>query len=320
MYFRVMLVSLFFFTLTACEGTAIMSTPKKKPVESHSQLAMKAENQFWTTLHKGSYQDIAQADYLLMAAYLQNPNDPKIAAHLGFLHIWKITERQREKAIPPTITNEIILSKKYFADAVELNPSDARFLGFYGDTELVEGKIFHDKREEVRGYFTLKRAINKWPEFNYFTAGYILSGQSSKSEHFKQALEWQWNTLDACAGEKVDRANPVYNAYMKRETQKGPQRACWNSWIAPYNFEGFMMNMGDMLVKSGDWQTAIIVYQNAKLEKNFMSWPYHQLLEKRIVNARDNVANFQKKIIDPDKSIMFNSGYGCAACHQQGSA
>lgn len=77
------------------------------------------------------------------------------------------------------------------------------------------------------------------------------------------------------------------------------------------------MNMGDMLVKAGDWQTGIKIYQNAKLAKNYSSWPYRQMLEKRILNAKANVANFQKDHSDPDKVILFNSGYGCVACHQR---
>jgi hypothetical protein len=136
------------------------------------------------------------------------------------------------------------------------------------------------------------------------------------SDSFKEGLEWQWITLELCAGEKINRTNPDFQKYMKRETQTGPQRVCWNSWIAPYNFEGFFMNMGDMLVKSGDWQTAIQIYQNAKLDNHYHNWPFRAMLEKRIANAKENVSSFQKDYINPDKTILFNSGYGCMACHQ----
>lgn len=310
-------LSFIIINLIACEQVAILSTPRKQPIKSTNQLAIKAQNYFWNTLHRGSYQDISKADYLLMAAYLQNPNDPKLAAHLGFIHLWKITERQRNLNESPKITNEIIMSKKYFSDALELDPKNAIYQGFLGDSQLVEGKIFHNKREEVRGYFALKAAINNWPEFNYFTAGYPMTTLSSQSEHFKEALEWQWLTLDLCAGKKINRKAPDYSAYMKAEQRYGKKRACWNSWVAPYNFEGFFMNMGDMLVKSGDWATGVKIYQNAKLDKDYLSWPYREMLEKRIINAKENVQNFQQKSADPDKAIMFDSGYGCVACHQR---
>lgn len=150
-----------------------------------------------------------------------------------------------------------------------------------------------------------------------------MSSLPSNDKFFKQGLEWQWRTLDLCAGQKLNRRNPDFSPYMYRETQRGPARACWNSWIAPYNFEGFFLNMGDMLVKSGDWQSAQKIYANAKLANNYNSWPYHHVLENRINNARENVAAFNQ-LIDPQtlhavrkKVIMFNSEFACMACHQR---
>ncbi len=155
-----------------------------------------------------------------------------------------------------------------------MNPSDARLQGFYGVSQLATGDVFHDEREEVRGYFQLQRAIHLWPEFNYFTAGYPMSKLDAQSKHFKEGVAWQWQTLSLCAGTTISKNNPDFSPYMSKETQKGPKRACWNSWIAPHNFEGFFLNMGDMLVKQGDWQTAIKIYQNARLSSTYHSWPY----------------------------------------------
>lgn len=317
---KIIFASIILTSLAGCEELAVMFTPKKQPVASQSELSKQAENKFWNTLHQGRYSEISDADKMLTAAYLENPNDPKIAAHLGFLHIWKITERYRMKEVPATIVDEIILSKKYFKDSHELNPADTRITGFYGDSQLVTGQIFHDEREQTRGYFTLKRAISAWPEFNYFTGGYVMSVLSPDSKNFKEGLEWQWKTMDLCAEQKINRNNPDFTPYMHLETQQGPKRACWNSWIAPYNFEGFFLNMGDMLVKAGDVNTAIKIYNNAKLAKNYSSWPFKNLLEKRIQNAQENIKNFQQEFISPDKSIMFNGGYGCVACHQNPSS
>lgn len=304
--------------LVACEQIAVHFTAKKQPISSQSQLATEAEQHFWNTFHQGHYNEISQVDTLLMAAYLQNPNDPQLAAHLGFLHIWKLSERGRDLPLKPTIVNEIILAKKYFSDAVELNPNDPRYLGFQGVSQLVEGDIFKDQRKQVQGFFTLKQAIKAWPEFNYFTAGFVMSHLPADSEHFREGVEWQWKTLDLCAKEKVDRTNPDFVPYMHLETQQGPQRVCWNSWIAPYNFEGFFLNMGDMLVKAGDWQTAIKIYKNAMLAKNYSTWPYRKMLEKRIANAQQNIKAFQQNsLTPPDKVLMFNSTYSCMACHQR---
>jgi hypothetical protein len=302
--------------LVGCEQVALMTTPSKQPKASANKTAAQAKKMFWDSLHGGRYQDISKTNYLLTAAYLKNPEDPQLAAYLGFIHLWSITERNRVNDQSPLITNEIVLSKKYFNDALELDPKNPIYHGFYGDTQLIEGQIYHDKQEEVRGYFSLKDAIRQWPQFNYFTAGYPMSSLPNNSKHFKEGLAWQWKTLDVCTGTKINRKNPDYHPFMNKETRTGKQRACWNSKIAPHNFEGFFMNMGDMLVKSGDIETGKIIYQNAKLSKSYHLWPYKELLEKRILNARANAVHFNKSISNPNKSIMFNSGYGCVVCHQ----
>ncbi len=79
--------------------------------------------------------------------------------------------------------------------------------------------------------------------------------------------------------------------------------------------------MGDMLVKSGDWRTARIVYANAKYFENYNNWPFRDILEDRIENAERNVAEFRRELpkggAAPDfPTIMFNSRFACVACHQ----
>jgi len=99
------------------------------------------------------------------------------------------------KQVPPTITDEIVLAKHYFKEATILAPADARAQGFLGDSMLVAGKIAKNDREQVRGYFQLKRSIAMWPEFNYFTAGYVRSSLDLQSAEFKEGLKWQWRRM-----------------------------------------------------------------------------------------------------------------------------
>jgi hypothetical protein len=221
--------------------------------------------------------------------------------------------------VPATITDDATLARKYFEEAVALNPGDARYLGFLASATLAEGNIHHDERLTRRGYFMLLDAIRAWPEFNLFTAGYVMSGQPADSERFKQALEWQWQNLDVCVGDKVDRGTADYAKYMHLATTAGKKRVCWNSWIAPHNLEGFFLNMGDMLVKAGDWRTARKVYSNAKLPGTYSRWNFRQALEDRIRDAPDNVAAFRAPVDASlgGKQIMVASSFACMACHQQ---
>jgi len=199
-----------------------------------------------------------------------------------------------------------------------VNPDDARYLGFLASATLSEGNIHHNEAETRRGYYLMLDAIKAYPEFNLFTAGYTMSGQPADSDRYKQALEWQWQNLDVCVGEKVDRKSAAYAKYMPQATDKGIKRVCWNTFIAPHNFEGFFLNMGDMQVKSGDWQTGRKLYENAKLSSTYSQWNFREVLEQRIRDAQQNVAAFNAK---PDaanyKPLMGASSFTCVACHQR---
>jgi hypothetical protein len=167
-----------------------------------------------------------------------------------------------------------------------------------------------------------RAAIAAWPEFNWFTVGYSLSGLDHASPLFREGLDMQWKTVDACSRTSIDRTNPTAAVVLRAETtEQDPRRrrACWNSWIAPHNVEGFFLNMGDMLVKSGDWRTGVRVYALARGMSSYPRWAFRDVLEARIARAEQNVAAFRR----PDAEgadgppIMIRSRFACVACHQQ---
>jgi hypothetical protein len=297
---------------------AVWLAPEKKAAVTRSTAAVKADELFWRTFHGGAYDEIPRALDVLTAAYLETPNDAVTAAHIAWLHNWRIAERARMPTVTATITDDTFLARRYFEEAARLNPSDARVFGFLAGHTVAEGTLHKDERLVRRGYFMLLDAIERWPEFNLFTAGFVMSRLPADSPRFKEGLEWQWRTLDLCVGERFDRANPDYAKYMSLETKEGPKRACWNSWIAPHNFEGFFLNMGDMLVKSGDWQTARKIYVNAKHSRDYAKWRFGAVLDERIAQAEENVAAFNGAQGAPPRPIMINSAFACTACHQQG--
>jgi hypothetical protein len=306
--------------LAGCSFMAVQTAPSKPAATARTEAALRADKLFWQTLHGGDYDGIPRALQAVKGAYLQAPGDAVTASHVGFLHIWRLAESARQGTLGPDITDDAVLARKYFQEAVALHPGDARYQGFLASSMLAEAAIHKDEKLTRQGYFTLLDAIDAWPEFNLFTAGYVMSPQPANSERFKQALAWQWRTLDECAGTAVDRRNPAFDNYMALATQAGPKRVCWNSWIAPHNFEGFFMNMGDMLVKSGDWQTAQKVYANARLSPDYGQWKFRAVLEERIARAEANVSAYNvagRGRGADDAVIMNHSRFACAGCHQK---
>lgn len=304
-------------SLSACAYVAINTAPPKQASNTRSEAALAADTLFWEALHSGDYEKIPTVLEAMTGAYLANPNDAVTAAHVGWLHIWRLAERARLSKVPATITDDAVMARKYFQEAVTLNPEEPRYLGFLASSLLAEGNIHKDEKLLRQGYFTMLDAIDGWPEFNLFTAGYVMSGSPAGSERFNKALAWQWQNLDVCVAGKVDRGNPDYGPYMPLLTSVGKNRVCWNSWTAPHNFEGFFLNMGDMLVKAGDWQTAQKIYANAKLSADYAHWKFSEVLELRIAQAQTNVAEFNKPQGQAKPPMMFDSSFGCMACHQR---
>jgi hypothetical protein len=313
------LLGLLGLSLAGCAVLAEWTAPAKRASAARTPQAERADELFWRVLHTGAYERILEALSALTAAYVADPNDPVTAAHVGFLHIWRLSERRR---LPdeggPTITDHAVLGRKYFEEAVRLDPGDARYRGFHASLLMAEGAVHKDQKLLRRGFFALQEAVTAWPEFNLFTAGYVAGLQPHDSTFFRRGLEALWRNAEICTGEPLDRADPDYTRYMARETRQGPQRVCWNSWIAPHNFEGFFLHFGDMLVKAGEPARAVVMYANARLTRDYASWPYRSVLEERIVHAERNVALFRRPEPAADGPVMMvRSAFACAGCHQQ---
>ncbi|HWU75479.1 MAG TPA: hypothetical protein VN043_03160 [Rhodanobacter sp.] len=318
--------------IAACSVTASMvmvhanTLPTSTPVapSPRNPAAMQADALFWQTLHNGDYARIQPALEAETGAHLRDPGDSTTTAHVGFLHIWRLSERARQGAVAPTVTDDAVLARNYFQRAVNQAPGDARYQGFLASAMLAEAGIQHDPVLQRQAERTMQEAIKAWPAFNLFTAGYVMSSLDAASPGFQQALAWQWSNLDVCARGPVDRLHPDIVRLTARidalPADARDRRACNETAIASHNQEGFFLNMGDMLVKSGNWQTARTIYAAAKSTPGYASWPFRHELEQRIADAPANVARFNAAVppgSKPPARMMLGSSFACMACHQQ---
>ena len=154
----------------------------------------------------------------------------------------------------------------------------------------------------------MKKAVRKYPEFNLFTSAYTLASSPRKKDREK-AVEQLWKNIDVCVGEKVDRKNLDYRKYLQLKDVKTKKSTCWNTWIAPHNMEGFLMVLGDALVKKGDFETALTVYENAKHFEEYKNWDYKTHLLSRIDEVQQAI-EFKKQIKEV-KLVKFDR---CMVC------
>ena len=294
----------------SCGFFAVTFAPDKEAKSSEPGALDYAYAKFWEVFHGGHYDRINEAMIPLKAAYLKNPHDPTLAARIGFLHVWSLSERHRLNDIPPMVTDHATLARKYFEEANKLAPDDARYKGFHSVLLMTEGTIHNDVAMIRKGYFQGLESIRDWPQFNNFTVGYVLSRHPARSERFAEGLEMQWRTLDECLDRSIPRDSLELGSLEGIEdAEHRPEykRACWNSKSAPYNFQGFFLNFGDMLLKAGESQLARAAYLVAKEHRDFGTWPYQDELLKRLSPQSGH---------EGDEPLMIDTSYACMACHQ----
>jgi hypothetical protein len=306
-------------TLSAC-GDDDESTEHGN---ERTEKAVNADNLFWDFIHGKDYQSFNTVLEKLGSAQAEDPLDVYTNAHIGWTNFWAFSEGIGSGIAEQTMALQYMQNaEKAFTQASELAPNEPRILGFLGYSRMALGYATQNEELLIKGQADVARSVELWPEWAYFGAAYGLDASAPyDSPQFEQAVNFYWANLDVCANTDVDRQYPDWTAYLDQETLDGPDRACWDSWIAPYNTEGFFLIMGDALVKAGNTQVASIVYNNAKLLKYYSSWPFRDLLEQRLNNIMENVENFRQIVspnqpADPETSLLVNTTISCAICHR----
>jgi hypothetical protein len=277
-----------------------------------------ARQTFWDAFYASDYGALDRVTFLLTAAYLENPRDPELTLLLAHAHLWRVSERRRLAEPDPTVTDHLALAEAYFEEAYRLAPDDHRIVGWLGSVRMPLGGLRQDSVLAREGYDLLEEAVRRYPEFNHFTAGFSLGGLPADDPRFEAALGHLWANVDACsgvrAGDALDDAS-VYDLAVRTDV------SCGNTAKAPHNYEGFMLTLGDLLVKAGDPDRARAVYGRARLSPAYDEWPYRDKLEQRVLSADEAAALFaQARAPDSDveePEILFGSAYSCAACHQR---
>lgn len=290
------------------------------------------DQEFLAAFHDGEYHRI---DEFIgrFSALIPNGDitaaSPKVMARLGFLNIWRFGERYRMLPVPGAefpleaqaqIQQGIGACSMLFQGAAEASPHNAVYRGFAAICSLAFGQATESPEVIVKALELGADAIRRNPEFNLFTLGYVLSAQPVGTRQFGLGLEMLWRNLDVCFDEKIDRKNPDIRKYLKNYIVSGNKKYCLNSDIAPYNFEGFFLVLGDVLVKAGKPDVAKVMYGNAKLLPSYQTWPLRQTLEQRITNANNLVAPFAELVNMMQRpiqaSIIFDSPDNCMVCHK----
>ena len=303
--------------------TGFAWNPTSEAFEDATKAAIR---HFWDVYHGNQYDQIPPVQAELEQAIANDPNNPTLFALLGATHFWHIGEAARD-ANPkdPALAEDMPEAVNDFGKALDLDYYTAHLIGYINDDHLPGylgittvhlGQMTNDPALIAKGDQTLDFAAYQFPEFNNFNRWAAHSTDFKDTASYQSALESLWQGLDSCVGGKIDRANPDVKPYLNLLTAVGRKKACrWQGDLAPYSYEGYMLNLGNGLVKAGQIDAARIVYNNARYAANYSTWPYRSVLESIAasdLNARATLYADDNPLNDPPLGVP---NRGCSYCH-----
>jgi len=260
------------------------------PNEDTVSRSKAAIERFWTVYHGNDYEEIPEVQAQLNNALERDPDNATLDALLGATHFWHVGEFSRDpKPDMNVLQQDLPEAVRLFRKALDLDYCGKHLIGYIDDdhlpgylgiTTVHVGQQLKDASIIAKGDQLLDYAVYQFPEFNNFNRWAGHNTDPKASESYKKALDSLREALDACVGGSIDRTNPDVGPYMNLQTAVGRKKACWSEGdLAPHSFEGFMLNLGNGLVKAGQIEQAKIVFANAKYAKNYAAWPYRGELE-----------------------------------------
>lgn len=288
-----------------------------------------AIEKFWTIYHGNDYQEISEAQQELEKAIQSDPNNPTLYALLGATHFWHVAEAARDpnaQADRSVFAQDMPTAAALFQKAVDLDyytPHPIGYIyddhlpGYLGITTVHTGQQYQDPNLIAKGDGILEFAVYQFPEFNNFNRWAANLDDPRDSDTYQKALDSLWQGIDACIGTTIDRTNPDMKPYLGRVTGVGRKKVCW--WkgdIAPYSFEGLILNLGNGLVKAGQIDAARIMYANAKYADNYATWPYRNVLETIAASDLNARAALYAPGANPANAPPLNvPNRSCVYCH-----
>ncbi|HEY3625474.1 MAG TPA: hypothetical protein VGL00_04300 [Terracidiphilus sp.] len=316
--------------LCGAVGVNAGSGQNQEPAEPDREIPPGSSNaaieRFWTAYHGNDYGAIPAVEEKLQDAIQNDPNNPTLHALLGAAHFWHIGEASRDaNRQDPVLAEDMPEAVMDFGKALDLDYYTPHFIGhinddhlpgYLGITTVHLGQRSGDPDLIAKGDQMLDFAAYQFPEFNNFNRWAAHNTDPKDSESYNQALNSLWEGIDNCVGTRIDRTHPDLTPYLHLLTSVGRKKACWwGGEIAPYSFEGYLLNLGNGLVKAGQINAAKVIYKDATLAANYPTWPYRSALETVAasdLNARAALYADADPANDPPLGVP---NRGCSYCH-----
>jgi hypothetical protein len=306
------------FFLGGCSSIAIALAPRREP-EAPNEATERGERLLAEALLDGAYDRLPEVITELTRLAVEHPRDGRLHTALGLAHLWRVSEKERDPAPSPRLTEHVVLSRHYLGSARALLPDDARVHGWSAGAMLATATLLDDARARREGYFEMQDAMSDFPEFNLFSASFVFSRLPADDPKYDaEVVESMFEAATRCYGDADDwdeRRATVAEAMAQLEIPTDERRVCYPSPDAPHNIEGFFLHFGDALSKAGRLDDAREAWDLARLAPSFQTWAYRAELEARVADpeGHSRIARAGRA----GEGMMITSAYACSGCHQR---
>lgn len=88
---------------------------------------------------------------------------------------------------------------------------------------------------------------------------------------------------------------------------------CWNSERWPYNQQGILLQLAEVLIKNHEPARAKQVLEQLKTTPDYGTWPLQTMVEDRLANAEAYADQWDAGGEEPP--FLVKSGHSCTVCH-----
>jgi len=268
-----------------------------------SRAASAGEAAFWDTLW-ADHERSDEALRLLTRAVRHDPRDGRSQFLLGMLRLYRSTQACAEfdfLNLCDAAKAEGLAAQKPLDRASELLVLDTRIQGFRAADSYANGYEQKDPTRLALGMQQLETAIDVNPLFNSFDAFAVVAAILPGSDPYYQ-----------------NRILPLVDYVFSQPACifQLPE-ICSNDGMAPHNFEGTLLLLGDIYAKGGRLLDAERWYALGQGFGSGSGYRYQSYLDDRVANAAERVMLYQDADPSNVPPLIGGGGGSCIYSHNK---
>lgn len=270
-----------------------------------SHAAAAGEAAFWETVWADDPRP-DEALRLLERAVKRDPKDGRSQFLLGMLRLYRSSTACAEfdfAHLCDAAKAEGLAAVEPLDRAVPLLANDTRIAGFRAAATYAAGYVQGDADRLARGLALIDEAVAANTLFNAFDLFAVVAPVEPGMGDYYQT-----------------RVLPLVDAIFSGENLSCPvtlPEICSNEGMAPHNFEGTLILLGDIYAKGGRLSNASLWYSIARGTARTTGYRYQSIAEERVASAADRVALYEDGDRTNDPPLLGGGGGSCRYCHNK---